>query len=436
MLVRFRVVNHRSFREEQELSFATGLSHRRGLEMPQVGVPVLPAMAIHGANASGKSNVLDALQFFAQAVRRSYRSWNPDGGVPRSPFAFCAEPAVEPSTFEVDFVAEGARWVYGADLDSQRVTHEWLYQYGESRRRRTLFERNAKEFSFGATFSGPNQTIAKLTRGNSLFLSTAAQNGHEGVMPVWRWFRKIRFADPGDLTARQSFTTGLLDKPELRAVVMQAMKAADFGLVDLKVVETEIPEAARRFVELIARESSPPTEVPSNLTRSEVQFKHAAGTHSAFLDWEDESHGTRAWFGLLGPMLLVLREGSLLCFDELDHHLHPLLVEQIVTAFQDPRVNRHGAQLLFTTQRTFDLRPSPSSDSGEPVLDRDQIWLTEKEPSGESRLYPLSNYRPRRRQNLERAYLQGRFGGVPYADVRDALVSALDAYDAEQVREE
>jgi len=432
MLIQLSISNHKSLHQEQEVTFVTGLMNGRGREIAQVGSPVLPVMSIHGANASGKSNVLDAIGWLQSAVRNSYRQWLPEGGVPTKPFAFGSGPK-EPSRYEVDFVSDSSRWTYGIEINSMHVLREWLHQYGTARRRRVLFERNGQDFLFGASLSGPNQTIAKLTRPNSLFLSAAAQNGHEGVLPVWRWFNQVRLADPENLRARQSFTTERASKnTTAQRQILAAMKAADFGLTDLEIVENDLPEESKRIIRFVYKQSK--TNIPIPDKQKEVRFRHAAGNHSALLDFESESMGTQAWYGLVGPLIATLANGSLLCFDEIDHHLHPLLVEQVVQCFNDPEVNTRNAQLLFTTQRTFDMQSSPLGDEDEPILDRDQIWLTEKGETGETAIVPLSAYKPRRRQNIERAYLQGRFGAVPSAHLATSLIRALAIGDETKER--
>ena len=130
-----------------------------------------------------------------------------------------------------------------------------------------------------------------------------------------------------------------------------------------------------------------------------------------------ESRGTRAWFELIGPVLSALKSGSLLVIDELDASLHPSLSEELIRLFHDPTTNRHGAQLIFTSHDTSLLNH----------LNRDEVWLTEKNENGATRLGALADFageRVRRSQNLERAYLHGRFGALPDVD-RTEMLRAL-----------
>lgn len=125
---------------------------------------------------------------------------------------------------------------------------------------------------------------------------------------------------------------------------------------------------------------------------------------------EEESKGTLTLFNLAPAVLSVLWTGGILVVDELEASLHPLLGLHIVRQFNDPARNPRNAQLLFTTHDTNLL----GTTLGEPALRRDQIWLTEKDKEGASRIYPLTDYKPRKEENLERGYLQGRYGAIPF----------------------
>jgi hypothetical protein len=148
-----------------------------------------------------------------------------------------------------------------------------------------------------------------------------------------------------------------------------------------------------------------------------IQLVHRAADQRLPFDIQDESAGTRRWFGLIGPVLSALRTGQILLFDEIDASLHPRLSAHLLTLFQDPETNPRGAQLIFTTHDTSLLGH----------LNRDEVWLTEKGADGATRLTALAEYggdKVRRSTNLERAYLQGRFGALPQVDevgLRQAL---------------
>ena len=153
---------------------------------------------------------------------------------------------------------------------------------------------------------------------------------------------------------------------------------------------------------------------------ADLRFRHV-GAVSNLLTVAQESAGTLSWFALVGQLLDVMDSGGLLCFDELDATLHPALVAEVVSLFQDPSTNPNGAQLLAACHDTTVL-----SNSTENHLRRDQVWLTEKGEDGATTLVPLSDYRVRPDQNLEVGYRQGRFGAVPLVSA-SRLASALNA---------
>ena len=150
-----------------------------------------------------------------------------------------------------------------------------------------------------------------------------------------------------------------------------------------------------------------------------VSFVHRAGEELTRLSAEEESSGTLAWLMLIGPVLSVIRFGGILLVDELDAYLHPLLAAHLVNLFQDPATNTSGAQLLFNTHNVSLLGPSAPGR-----LRRDQVWFTEKDDTGATRITPLSDYRVRDKvENVEKRYLSGRYAAIPFID--DLILETL-----------
>lgn len=175
MLLSFRVANHRSLREPQELNLVPAY------EGDHAAVTVA---AIYGANASGKSTVVDAYRFFTEAVRDSQARWLPGAQVPRRPFLLDHGSRDEPSSYAVDVLVDGVRYVYGFGITDAEVTEEWLYAYPRGRRR-VLFEREHMTMTYGATLTGERVAVERTVRPNSLYLSAAAQASHKRLGPVW-----------------------------------------------------------------------------------------------------------------------------------------------------------------------------------------------------------------------------------------------------------
>ncbi|MFJ2033846.1 ATP/GTP-binding protein [Streptosporangium sp. NPDC087985] len=339
----------------------------------------MPICAVYGANASGKSNVLDALAFMRRAVLDSFSHWDPIGGVPREPFA--SSPGE--SSFGVDLRIDGVRHVYGFAVDDRHVLEEWLFTYPHGRRR-VLFERHGSQISFGDSFKGPRSTFEELTRSNALFLSVAAHLASERLLPVYGWFKEsVSLADPADSWERRKVSLSLFTREPDRVVSL--LRAADLGIDGMRVESTDLAG------------------------RSRITFRHCAGFD---LPFEDESRGTQIWFDHLGVILHALDTGTLLAVDELDRSLHPLLVREFVRLFRSPATNPRGAQLVFTTHDASLL----SRHRGEELLDRDEVWFTEKDQDGATAVFPLTDFKPRQGLNWERRYLGGAVRAVPFLD--------------------
>jgi hypothetical protein len=419
MLIEFRVENHRSICGEQALTLSAGRvgdpGDPRPREVPGHKTPVLPVAALYGANGSGKSNLLAALDFMRYAVVHSHRSWPPEGGIARVPFAWGSRIS-EPSLFEVTIVQEGVRYQYGFVADDERFLEEWLYVW-PSGRKQSWFAREGDVFKFGEHLRGENRMVEQVTRPNALFLSAAAQHRHEQLAGMYRWFRGMRIVN---LASRRHvevddwilarWLQGMFESPSRQTSlfgdempvndhlesVRDLLRAADVGIVDIKLERRDDDPGARS----------------GRLRRSRVMVmvRHQSTADNAWLPFGEESHGTQTLFRMAPHLLGALQDGSLLVIDELEASLHPLLALQVVRQFNDPRANPRNAQLVFTTHDTNLL----GTELGEPALRRDQIWLTEKDKEGATCVYPLTDFKPRKAENLERGYLQGRYGAIPF----------------------
>jgi predicted ATPase len=396
LLVELRIENHRSLRDEQALTLEAGRVGDEDDPRPRTiaghASALLPVAAIYGANASGKSNLLDAIDWMQEAVQDSHRGWHPDEGVPRDTFAW-GESVTRPSLFEVTFIHDGFRHQYGFVADDERFLEEWLYAWPQGRRQ-VWFEREADRFKFGEHLRGENRLIEEVTRTNALFLSTAAQHRHEQLGPVYRWFDAIN-AGATDGVPVERWLSSLLSSPKQQATLdatKELLRAADLGIVDLR---EEATGSGRRH---------------QPRRPGQILLQHRSDSDDAWLPLEHESGGTLRVLELARPFLRALASGGLVVIDELERSLHPLLASRLVQQLNDPKTNPNHAQLVFSTHDTSLL----GTAMGEPVLRRDQVWLTEKDPEGATALYPLTDYKPRKAENLERGYLQGRYGAIPF----------------------
>lgn len=439
MLIRFRVKNFRSLKEEQELSMVASTLKDKQESVTQVAglnVGLLRVAAIYGANASGKTNVIKALEYMSTVVRDSQRNWPPEGPVPRNPFLLDEQSKRSVSSFEADVLVDGTRFSYGFALNDQEVVTEHLYAYPAGRgtnRRQTWFRREGRVFTFGKNLTGDNAAIERLTRSNSLFLSAAAQNNHEALLPLYKWFAEKFTHVPRDRGHAHIQTLRMCQYPDMKKMLVGLLQEADLGIIGLNVREVdvfpmppEMDEEDRAIAEevrttlhkLMERRGEDSSAGPVSWEKRPALFliHRSSSAAGVPLREEDESAGTLAFFGLLGPVLKAFTFGGTLCVDELDASLHPLLVLHLVEVFNDPKVNDNKAQIIFTTHDTNVLSRAS--------LRRDQIWFTEKDPQGGTHLYPLTDFTPRKNENLGRGYLQGRYGAVPFVGSTDLFPGA------------
>lgn len=430
MLIRFRVRNFRSLKEEQELSLVA--SSLKGMpeavtQVKGLDLGLLRLAAIYGANASGKTNVIRALDHMSSAVRDSQMYWSPEGPIPREPFLLDPKSKDVSSSFEVDLLLEGVRFHYGFTLNDREVLKEWLDAYPTGNKpikKQMWFRREGKAFTFGKKLAGDNRAIERLTRPNSLFVSAAAQNNHEALLPLYRWFAERLTYVRRERMVLHINTAKMCQKESFKSSLQDVLNAADLGIVGLEVYEKEAfalpPNTAARFKADMEksmgamRKAFAGLEGGGELRRPALTLTHKGSTQAGVtLEEHNESHGTLAFLGLLGPVLRALELGGTVCVDELDASLHPLLALKVVSLFNDPKLNARSAQIFFTTHDTNLLDKT--------LLRRDQIWFTEKDTEGATHLYPLTDFKPRKNENLERGYLQGRYGAVPFIGSTDFL---------------
>ncbi|GAA2633280.1 AAA family ATPase [Streptomyces axinellae] len=396
MLLKFRVANFRSLRDEQTLAFVPPPDEpstmTRDLELSDgKALSVFPVLGIFGANASGKSNVLVALREMRKAVLTSYSSWTAHERLPREPFALDPKFAADSTFYEVDFVLAdtGVRWTYGFELGDRRIESEWLHAYPKGRRQ-VWYDRDAardRVFEFPGGRLRDRARLAETTRPDALLLTRAANDNHPQLTPVFAWFQQNLWDITPETEHRQreAYTAERLLEAHNRERIEELLRVADLGISG-------------------ARVERKPGEQPR------VQLMHGTqGGESFAIDWARESFGTRSWFALIGPILLALDKGAVLLVDELESSLHPKMAAEVVRLFQTPSMNTSGAQLLFTSHDASLL----SLPRGGRLLDPGQIWLTEKDRGGGTELYPVADVDPGEEEDLTDSYLAGAFGGVP-----------------------
>ena len=424
MLLRFGVTNHLSLRDRQELSLvASSLDDAPEGLIDCAHVPgdrLLPAIVIYGTNASGKSNLIDAIRWTKLAVQRSHSHGDPNEPIHRAPFILDAACVLAPTQVEVDFVVGDVRYHYGFEATDEAFVAEWLYSFPHDKRQ-VLFERQGLKFRFGRNLKGRNQVISELTRPNSLFLSAAAQNRHEELSAIQKFFQSIQI-DAEQSTGSSTLADRLVGKDQDDRIV-QFLSAAGTGIVGYQVEEQELDERLQKMHDVInsvikTHLGGPLTHDAMSHKRRSVKLAHKnKADENVYFEFERESMGTRRLMVLLVSVFRALDAGTPLIVDELDASLHTHACELLFQLFASRDTNPKGAQLIATTHDTNLLHSK--------YLRRDQVWFTEKDREGATHLYPLTEFRTRKSDNLARGYLQGRFGAIPFAGHVAELMAGL-----------
>ena len=415
MLIEFRVKNFRSLRDEQVLSLVASKDKTlQDTHTQATGISAAPAVlrsaVVYGANASGKSNLIKALQYMRGVVTESATAMQPSQTFAVQQFRLDAVSVGQPSEFEVTFLNDGVRYQYGFAMTTQRIVSEHLLVYKSFKpqhwfTRRFDADTSKDIYDFGPGLKGPKNLWEGATRPNALFLSMAVQLNSESLRPLFDWFLTHLgiFNEQAQLSPQMSIE--LLKKADGRKEICNFLSSADISIADIDVETRKVPGQAIHF-DLMAGK----TEVRSEeMEEHKVLFHHVTEQGKAVFDIMDESNGTRNLLFLAAPVLNILNKGLTLVIDELDNSLHTLLVRELVRLFHRPEINTGGAQLIFTTHDTS-LLDAPN------LFRRDQVWFVEKDRDQTSTLVSLSEFSPRKNEALERGYLMGRYGGVPFLD--------------------
>ncbi|MCI7305245.1 MULTISPECIES: AAA family ATPase [Trueperella] len=426
MFISFAVENFRAFADRAELDFACPgfdtVLPREGKSWTDV---LSPVTAIFGANASGKSTLIMAIEVLGRAV------WQQRAGrFLYQPSLACAEPS--PTTnYEADFVVNGIRYRYTVRAADWGVAFEELRSY-ENRWPRKIFSRSQEsldmpmKFSKGAALRGPSDEVRKLTKASALYLAVALDYGHAGLESIAEALAAGRGIQsfPANSRSRFAITERIIQEmlaggSDAEDLAEALLRVADVGIESVKVKQERIPpallERMRRSMGDPAVEDEMAPNVPE--MRSKVVFVHrGAGGKTFELALDAQSAGTQVWLVMSWRALTLMKNGGILLVDELDESLHPSLVRFLVELFLNPEYNRKHAQIIFTTQDSGLLGNSPVR-----LLEPASVWFTEKNDEGRSELFSLADYPIHPNSNFEKRYLAGAYGAIPSIDDRSLV---------------
>ena len=415
MVIEIRLSNMFSIKNEVVLDMKSGGSKSKNASslasncFSYKDYDLLKSVAIYGANASGKSNILKAITFCSMMVLNSH-NYNEGLTFPFRPFKFDGYASM-PSTFYIRFVHEGVEYEYSFSLTQTEVVTESLYYYPNGRRAEVFFrdERlgndKSKVYRFKNAIKRP-MDVAINTSKKTLFVSRASQMDREIAKSVFGFFNtSLMFSPsiPGPLV-EVLFTT-------YRREILTALQIADSDIIDVRM-KKEKQHSKQVMLPPVPVDSLPVRDIEQEVLQFTTFHK---GNPSIPFDMEtEESDGTKQLFFNMIMILDILRNNKTLLWDEIERSLHSRIVEYIFTLFH----RSAGAQLICSTHNTnlLDLHK----------MRKDQIYFVNKREDGSSELYSLFDFKDfRDTMDLEKAYLQGRFDAVPYIDDSELNLKAL-----------
>lgn len=435
MLIRFIVENFSSFGTQAELSMVAGRQqiHSEHLtETPKNKFRLLRTAVVYGANASGKSNLIKAMEFAKNFIVNGTK---PMGRIPVVPFLLDAKLKKEPSTFQFSFCHKGESYTYGFKVNSQKVVEEWLFSITNGNENK-LFERttnseNETLVTFAPVLVKNSEDkdflhlLARGTRQNQLFLTETVQRNFKPFTDVWNWFKDRLIIIYPDTTAH-GLEFKFKNKDKITPVFMELLRTFDTGILGIDTFELPfeslpgIPKELRENLETIMQGSKSeiilrgPDNTHYALSRKEtgelialkLMTKHQirGSKEPVLFDFSEESDGTRRIIDLLPAMTSLLSEDKVVIIDEIDRSLHPHVAYAFFDLFLREGTQCHS-QLIATTHAenllTFKL------------LRKDEIWFVDKNSDGESKLYSLEEFKPRYDKDIMAGYMKGRFGAIP-----------------------
>ena len=431
MLVQFAIRNFKTFKERMVLNLLASNYDKDTRENENVvfetafKLRVLKSAVVYGANASGKSKIIEALKFMRDFVIQSSKESQKGDAIPVEPFRLEKESEQISSEFEAIFIFQNEMYRYGFEVTKEKVISEWLY-FKPKTKEIELFYREEQKFVIHRNFSkGATLVKEDLVRENALMLSVAAQFNDKIAGNVLKWFNGLGVISGLDEAGYQGFTMGKTKSPHYKEKILQLLKAADLGIhdiilepLDISKLPKQMPKEIRESIERQIKEEH--TEFISDVLTTHKKYD-SSGKHAGDVQFsleKEESSGTKKFFALTGPVIDTLEKGSVLIVDELDSKLHPNLVSKIVSLFNSKDFNSNNAQLIFNTHDTNLL------SSG--LFRRDQIWFTEKDKFGASKLFSVADFKSevRKTENFEEKYIRGKYGAVPYLEEFENFMNA------------
>ena len=401
MLIRFSFKNFKSFKDENVLDMeATSLKEHEYNVVKTKPIYLLKVAAIYGANASGKTNVLQAFDYMKERILVSDDSQKNSSMNEDNVYSFMINN--QPIHLEVEILTKNNKiYKYGFDVLQDRIVSEWLYKK-KVNKFYSIFER--KKNNVIMKF---NNKFSKLTNidERSLFLNIYSKidKDNEDFNNVYNWFINANYLDLGNPKFEDFINTRIslkiLSDEKYKKELLRFIHTFDSGIEGIKTTPNSLEEVQNN----------------NKVVKLELVHKGENNELKA-LPLELESNGTRKMFHLFDFFMEALKNGMVLFIDELDAKLHPLLTRYIINLFHNSETNIGNGQLIYSTHDTVNLNKD--------TFRRDEIWFTEKNRDGVSEMYALSDYilddenhktgkKVRNDATYNKDYLTGRYGAIP-----------------------
>ena len=466
MLLDFSFSNFKCFSDMQQFSMRRSKIDQDLQPKEWLHDGISSVAAVFGGNATGKSSFLEAFIALKSLIVRSARQAENESGFGRQRFMLNAENSELPTNFYIEFIGlDNLRYQYELSINDTAVLYESLYAY-HSRRGSKVFERELDEsngnyeFKYGSSFAGARKIYEKMARKDVLYFSTLHDANCEVIESAYQtlanqirgyqsWEFEAELPDIIDCfdgaNKKAAFLSNLLADADLGVLSVTVEDESSTFLKRLKSPDSPICEHYKAILNDTIDEQSPElsdeereiilNHVLSSSTgdKSEMKtlgFEHHGVDSDVIFSQNMESRGTLSSLAFFSVMLSVLSKWTLCLIDELDMSLHPKYVRELVRLFRDPKTNPHQSQLIFSSHDVT-LMAGIGLD-GFSVLDRDQIWFTEKDSrTGQAELFPLTSFHVRRDENYMRNYFNGVYGALPDARIHDLFLQTLASLDEE-----
>ncbi len=446
MLIEFSIENFLSFRDLTTLSMVAAKSFKEhqtsNVIKTDTNLDLLKSAVIYGNNASGKSNLLEAMGFMKQVILNSFRDAlvdNTEKKFPLEKFALNTQTERESSFFEISFIHKGTKYRYGFEIDYDNIIAEWLFH--TTSKEVYLFKRDLQKIEINKSAFKEGLGKEEDVKENVLFLSfLASHNKTEISTGIVDWFKKFNFVNGIHDRGHKRYTIDKLksDKHFFNWVLhfVKYLEIANLSTTEEDINEIDLEnlregEKDEEFINLLTSIQKIKSKQPKR--DQLITFHRKYDQNNVLVDTvpfnfdKQESEGTKKLLYLLGPWFDTLQNGKVLIIDELDSRLHSHLTLRLIDFFH--HFNKSNAQLICAVHDISLLNKE--------TFRRDQIWFVEKNQFGASELVSLGDFKTdkvRNKSAFDKNYLEGKYGAIPYFDVDEKLNELLyGKREAEQV---